>query len=45
MGNATAALIGKYFASIISHKTRHFKMAPRWLPHDTRNGEDTKGTL
>ena len=29
MKNATSALVGKDFASIISNKTRHYKMAAR----------------
>ena len=29
MGNATSALVDKDFASIISNKTRHYKMAAK----------------
>ena len=29
MGNATSTLVDKDFASIISNKTRHYKMAAR----------------
>ena len=49
MRNATSALVDRDFASIISNKTRHYKMAARAVhnkkTHDIRNGEDTKGTL
>ena len=50
-------MVDKDFASIISNKTRHYKMVARavhnknhmtWhhmTPHDTRNREDTKGIL
>ena len=36
MGNVISALVDKEFASVISNKTRHYKMAAR---------EDTRGTL
>ena len=49
MRNATSALVDRDFASIISNKTRHYKMAARAVhnkkTHDIRNGEDTKRTL
>ena len=48
MGNVTSALVDKDFASIILKAKQD---TTRWLPelrtaksHDTRNGEDTRGT-
>ena len=49
MRNATSDLVNEDFASIISNKTRHYTMgcqsSAQQKSHDTRNREDSKGTL
>ena len=46
--NATSALVDRDFASIISKKPKTLQdgcqSCAQQNPHDTRNGEDTKGT-
>ena len=50
MGNATSALVDKDFASVFSTKKNktlqdRCQSYAQQKSHDTRNGEDTKGTL
>ena len=43
MGNATSALVDKAFASIISNKTRHYKIAARAV--HSKNPQEMEKTL
>ena len=45
MGNVTSALVGKNFASIISNKTRHYKMSARAVHSENRMTQQTEKTL
>ena len=45
MGNATSALVDKDFASIISNKTRHYKMAARAVQIKNHMTQETEETL
>ena len=45
MGNATSALVDKDFASIISNKTRHYKMAARAVHCKNHMTQETEKTL
>ena len=45
MGNVTSALVGKNFASIISNKTRHYKMSARAVHSKNRMTQQTEKTL
>ena len=45
MGNATSALVNEDFASIISNKTRHYKMAARAVDSKNHMTQETEKTL
>ena len=45
LGNATSALVDKDFASIISNKTRHYKMAARAVHSKNHMTQETEKTL
>ena len=45
MGNATSALVDKDFASIISNKTKHHKMAARAVQNKNHMTQETENTL
>ena len=45
IGNATSALLDKDFASIISNKTRPYKMAARAVHSKTHMTQETEKTL
>ena len=45
MGNTTSALVDKDFASIISNKTRHYKMAARAVHSKSHMTQETEKTL
>ena len=45
MGNATSALVDKDFASIISNKTRYYKMAARAVHSKNHMTQETEKTL
>ena len=45
LGNATSALVDKNFSSIISNKTRHYKMAARAVHSKKYMMQETEKTL
>ena len=45
MGNATSALVDKDFASIISNKTRHYKMAAKAVHSKNHMTQETEKAL
>ena len=45
MGNATSALVDKDFASIISNKTRHYKLAARAMHSKNHMTQEMEKTL
>ena len=45
MGNVTSALVDKGFASIISKKRRHYKMAARAVHSKNRMTQEKEKTL
>ena len=45
MGNSTSALVDKDFASIISNKARHYKMAARAVHSKKHMTQETEKTL